>query len=269
METRTSLQEELVETPVAKEAVLFANSPFYLLDRLRKDTSADYVAKTVNTAEIIGAMQELIEMAPGDVHSLVKFYVFLVALALKPDINKFREQVRALKIGSIQWARDIVELILQEQFDLDKYCRRNGFERSLEMVVQFAAIAQAVSVDRFTNRLSVFNLLDSVESLRFPILIPELTYLAVLRKQPGDPVQFKTALAIFVGNLAVANAEIQVDFGTGPNTRIIINFQNVPVTKVENLRLELGLPNQGAHTLEIPVAQSGPGTSPLPFQQPH
>jgi len=114
METGTSLQNEFIETPTAKEAVLFANSPSYILNRLRKDSSALYVTRTLNTTQTIEAIQKLADSPVTDIHELVKFYVLLSSLALRDDTNQFREQLRALNFGQIQWASEILEIIFQD-----------------------------------------------------------------------------------------------------------------------------------------------------------
>src|SRR5262245_32510598 len=114
MEAGTSLQNEFIETPTAKEAVLFANSPSYILNRLRKDSSALYVVGTLNTVQTIEAIEKIADAPVADVHELVRFYVLLSSLALRDDTNLFREQLRALKFGQIQWATEILGMILQE-----------------------------------------------------------------------------------------------------------------------------------------------------------
>ena len=114
METGTGLQNEFVETPTAKEAVFFANSPSYILNRLRKDSSASYVTRMLSTSQIIEAMQRLTITPLADIHQLVEFYVLLSSLALKDDTNRFKAQLHELKFGQIQWASEILDMILQE-----------------------------------------------------------------------------------------------------------------------------------------------------------
>jgi len=115
METRGSLETELLETPAAKEAVVFANTASYVLNRIRVDTSADYVAKSLTTPQIIEAIRDILTQSSGTVNELVKFYVLLTSLALRPDVSDFKELLISLSFGSIPWAREIITLILQEQ----------------------------------------------------------------------------------------------------------------------------------------------------------
>jgi len=58
MEVRRLLQGQFVETEAAKETVLFSNTPSFLFERLRKDTSASYVAQELKAEEIIDLLRE-------------------------------------------------------------------------------------------------------------------------------------------------------------------------------------------------------------------
>ena len=77
MEIRGSLQPEFVETPSAKEAVLFANTASFLLNRLQKDSSASYVAGKLKTAEIIEMLKERSKMPPAGPLDLLWIMSFL------------------------------------------------------------------------------------------------------------------------------------------------------------------------------------------------
>jgi hypothetical protein len=115
METRTSLQNVSVETTGAQEAVLFANTPSYILARIRKDSSASYVASKLSTAQILQTLGEMVNCPIADVHELVQFYVFLVSLTMKNDVNKFARELKSLDLRSVQWGAEILDSILNEQ----------------------------------------------------------------------------------------------------------------------------------------------------------
>jgi len=132
--------------------------------------------------------------------------------------------------------------------------------------VQIAVLAQTVSVDRFTNRVSIFNLIDAIESPRFPLFIPELAFFALLRKESNDPEQFKVRVSISVGPSIIGSTEVQVDFQGSQNARILLNFQGLPVTEPKDLHIAVSLPNQQHFASDVMVIQSGQATGSLPFQ---
>ena len=115
MQIRGNLRPELLDTQSAKETVLFANSPTYLLNRLRKDNSVSYVADTLQTDEIIARLAALCADRPKEPIDLVRTYVFLVALSLKDDLDDFRSKVSAIEMSQLQWGAWIRDKILSER----------------------------------------------------------------------------------------------------------------------------------------------------------
>jgi|ERR1700731_1344579 len=132
------------------------------------------------------------------------------------------------------------------------------------MKVQFALLAQSASIDRFSNRLSVFNLLESIESQSFPVFIPEVVFVCILRREAGDLVVSDGTLSVFSGDSIVGKANVRVDFESAQHSRLIVNFQPVPLMKPENLRFQLDVTNGPTYSLDIPVTQTKPAPAPLP-----
>lgn len=108
-----SFREDLLDTPSANETVLFANSPSFLLNRLRKDNSVAYVADTLKTEEIIDALAAYSAL-PKDPTDIVKAYIFLLALSLKENLPSFRDQLLAIELSRLQWGDQIRQQILRE-----------------------------------------------------------------------------------------------------------------------------------------------------------
>lgn len=115
METRRNLEAKLIETASAKETVLYANTAQYLFERLKRDASVSYVAHELSTDEILGWLKEKTANAPESPQELVRAYVFLVALSLKDDLNKNKDQFGALDLKQVEWAEQIRQLILNER----------------------------------------------------------------------------------------------------------------------------------------------------------
>ena len=44
------------------------------------------------------------------------------------------------------------------------------------MTLVFAVLAQGVSIDQFSNRLSLFNVMEGIEAPRFPAVISEIAF---------------------------------------------------------------------------------------------
>jgi hypothetical protein len=126
------------------------------------------------------------------------------------------------------------------------------------MKVQLALLAQAASIDRFSNRLSIFNLVESFESPSFPLFVPEAVFVSVLRKEEGDPVVSDATLSVYAGESMIGQASVRVDFEGAAHTRQVINFQGLPLLKPVNLQFRLVVPDRLTHVLEIPVTLGKP-----------
>jgi hypothetical protein len=103
-------------TEAAKEAVLIANTPAFLLERLRRDISAQTVADSMSSREIMDALRSLLAQRIAGASQLVLAYVYLAALASSIDARDatLLEQFRALELSNLEWGRAIRELIISE-----------------------------------------------------------------------------------------------------------------------------------------------------------
>lgn len=104
-----------IATASAKEAVLVANTPSFLLDRLRKDISVQTLVSSVNSADILRALSESLAKPLTDVAQIVTAYIFLVALSgSDPQDQELWRQISSLDLSSLEWGNAIRELMLAE-----------------------------------------------------------------------------------------------------------------------------------------------------------
>lgn len=113
MEIRRSLQQRFVETPAAKETVLYANTATFLFDRLRKDTSASYVAKELSAGDIVALIREK-AANPRNPVELLWTYVLLAALSLKSfeQIRAIRADFEEVDLSRVQWGNQLRTAVL-------------------------------------------------------------------------------------------------------------------------------------------------------------
>jgi hypothetical protein len=101
-----------IATPSAKEAVLVANTPSFLLDRLRKDIAVQFVLDNMRPPEIVRALQDGLATPPTDVTALVPLYVYLVALSsVDPRDQEIWKQIRSLDLSRLEWGETMRRLI--------------------------------------------------------------------------------------------------------------------------------------------------------------
>jgi uncharacterized protein DUF6941 len=133
------------------------------------------------------------------------------------------------------------------------------------MFLQLGIMARGILVDKFTNTLSIFHLLDSIQAPKFPVFFGEVAFLSILRKELGDPNEFPSEIVVSVGDAVVAKATVQVNFENSQSARQIVNFQGLPVFTPNNIKVRISVPNREPFAFEIPVAQTGPLEPNLPF----
>jgi len=101
-----------IATPSAEEAVLIANTPAFLLERLRKDIAVQYVLDSMSGREIVSALRDALARPPKDVAEIVPLYVYLAALSsVDPEDQELWEQIRSLDLSHLEWGEAIRRLI--------------------------------------------------------------------------------------------------------------------------------------------------------------
>ncbi len=141
MEIPGSIQAKFVETPSVKEVVLYANTPSFLIDRLRRDDATSYLAQMLTTEETINFLHRIEH--PTDITELLWAYVLLASLFLRSDIAQFEGKLASLDLSQIQWGDDIRRSLLAE-----------AIPTSIN-TIEYAEIRDASSPDAATVRVQV------------------------------------------------------------------------------------------------------------------
>lgn len=111
------------------------------------------------------------------------------------------------------------------------------------MKVQFALCAQSASVDRASNRLSIFNVIDHFPASTLPIVIPSLTFVSVIESDKDEGSNVKAMLEISSNTGLVAGVEIPINFVNGRLARVIVTFQGIPIRESGPVKFRLLIPN--------------------------
>jgi hypothetical protein len=111
------------------------------------------------------------------------------------------------------------------------------------MRVQFALCAQTASVDRASNRLSIFNVIDQFPASVLPIVIPAITFVSIIESDSDDNVNVKGILDIRVNNAQIGSLEVPIAFINGRLARVVLNIQGLPVHQAGPVTFRLRIPN--------------------------
>jgi hypothetical protein len=126
-------------------------------------------------------------------------------------------------------------------------------------------LARSAVLDRFTNRLSIINVVDELRSPSFPVWIPDLVVVAMWSRDKQDRATFTARLEVTLDRRVLLKQDHEIDFATGLISRSIIalNGITIPATGILRFRLLVGRKRLaeywvGVGTLETPKEQSSP-----------
>lgn len=111
------------------------------------------------------------------------------------------------------------------------------------MRVQFALCAQTASVDRASNRLSIFNVIDHFPASVLPIVIPAISFVSIIESDKDESTNVKGVLQIIVNKELLAKVELPITFVNGRLARVVVNFQGIPVREAGPVTFRLDIPN--------------------------
>lgn len=119
--------------------------------------------------------------------------------------------------------------------------------------LEFFIVAESVSVDQATNRLSIFNVLEESHHLKFPAPIPALVAIATWNVESNDLDQDFQAMVRVTEPGGKEFPFAQNFKAKGHRHRVMFYFQGIPVTSEGTLRFELLLNGSHAawHTVDV------------------
>jgi hypothetical protein len=88
---------------VAAGALVVANTPLYLIRKLRSDASVQGLSREFNGQALRDALRLTASTRPVDHVSAVKPYAFLVALAMKPSGDELRDSMNIVAHPAYEW----------------------------------------------------------------------------------------------------------------------------------------------------------------------
>lgn len=96
--------------------------------------------------------------------------------------------------------------------------------------------AEGVVVDRESNNASVFNMIEEVHFLNYPLVIPKIIIYCGLLREPADPAQHHLTLEMSVEGESFLQDNLAFNFGGGNRNRLIINIAGLAIPKPGFLR---------------------------------
>ena len=96
-------------TSSAKDALVFANTPSFFMNRLQNDPMVQYAMLSFSDAALYRSLAFQLQRGPRKPEDLIPVYVCLMALAIKAPQNIWAK-VHALPLERLHWGRELVGL---------------------------------------------------------------------------------------------------------------------------------------------------------------
>lgn len=122
------------------------------------------------------------------------------------------------------------------------------------MRIPFAACATHASIDKITNGISLFNVIEKVSPAGFPSFLGNTTYVAIVRREANDPQTIKGSLFIRMDRDDLFQTPFVAEFVAELNgIQWVIGIQGIPILRAGNLNFSLELENGVNHTFTVLV----------------
>lgn len=89
------------------------------------------------------------------------------------------------------------------------------------MQVLFCACAHSCAIDENSKRLSIFNVIEQINSTGFPVAAPPLFFIASILKERGDKDEINLQLVIDLDGEEIAHLPLSASFLGKPRNRTI------------------------------------------------
>ncbi len=91
--------------------------------------------------------------------------------------------------------------------------------------------AEGAVVDKMTNNVSAFNILEQLNFRSLPVIIPRMVILNVLEREKDDPVVWKGKLRIELSGTVLLDQPLEHNFGDLARSRNLLTLGGLPITQ--------------------------------------
>lgn len=130
------------------------------------------------------------------------------------------------------------------------------------------AVASNVIIDSHTNQLSLIEVLETIDALTFPLLIPNFTVVWVKRREASDPPTMLCELQIWRKNEKRASFPINIDFQNSSVHRSIAKLTSIVIGEPGEIELRMMHNALICATMTIPIHAISPATTKIDVAAP-
>lgn len=131
------------------------------------------------------------------------------------------------------------------------------------MISKMMLCAKGVLIDRTTNNVSVFEILERIGAPGFPLIMSEITIYNLLERKESESNQANCELKMSIDGLDIPPiTDIVVDFLGNQRNRLTLNLQGLNVPKPGTLKFTLFCNGKALDSCELSFVQVGQPLAP-------
>lgn len=100
-------------------------------------------------------------------------------------------------------------------------------------------IAEGVWVDVQSNEVAIFNLIEGMAAIGFPVLWRRMSFFALLERDEGDPEVHKGKYVVQLNDKVLHTMTVDIDFRGGPRHRNVVRLEGLILTEPGRLSMRL------------------------------
>lgn len=132
------------------------------------------------------------------------------------------------------------------------------------MDVLFCLCADSATVDRTTNRLSIFNVIEQISGPTFPGFFPSLALVLMVRRKKSEPNSVDLKTVGTQDGKKIFELPFTLSFQTHLQARAVLTLQGIPLHKPGVLKFSVMNKNKEIGSWPIPLIHAGQTTINLP-----
>ena len=113
-------------------------------------------------------------------------------------------------------------------------------------------------IDATSNRLSVFQLFEEIQTPTFPIVIPRISTISMVRRTWREKDKYSAELLITLNNKTLVRLPWVIDFATKLKATSVGDIQGLVIPTPGTLRFELRVKNKPLGEWRVQVKQIEP-----------
>lgn len=121
----------------------------------------------------------------------------------------------------------------------------------------FMLTAKGVSIDRFNNSATIYNIIENISSDSFPIFFPEIYVFVLLERKEGEERNINCVLKIYNNTKEINSIKVNPKFKTSNRNRTVIRVNGLTILSPGKLFFKFIYNNQTLGVCDILLTKTG------------